>query len=174
MEHIWKAPYTYHHLHCQQLPFGDWYACIYQSYSIAHGAIIVIGSVYFPEIAGLGLNVWTDMPTSPAIAYLVLSLALNTVLTLLIVYRILSIRSTVREALGKQHGRLYTSLFALIIESASLYTIVAIISVIACGLNSPIQYALLPMLGQLQVGNLVTGIAHETKHSHGFHRRFPR
>ncbi len=91
------------------------------------------------------------MSTVAGIAYLVLSLSLNTVLTISIVWRILWIRHTLRRSLGPKHGREYTSLVALLIESAALYTIVALVAVIACGLNSPIQYALLPVLGQLQV-----------------------
>ena len=40
---------------------------------------------------------------------------------------------------------------AALIESAALYTVYALLAVIACGTNSPMQYVLLPALGQLQV-----------------------
>lgn len=108
------------------------------------------GSVYVPSIASLGSNLWTDISTAPGIAYLTLSLSLNTILTFLIVGRIILIGWHLR-ALGASHWRVYTSVITLLIESAALYTLWALISVIACGTNSRVQFALLPSLGQLQV-----------------------
>ncbi|KAJ3527001.1 hypothetical protein NM688_g8186 [Phlebia brevispora] len=112
--------------------------------------VIVTGCVFYPQIAGLGLNRWTDMATAPAVIYLALSYSLNVTLMVLIIWRVLQVRWTLRQSLGKHHGKIYTSIVALIIESASLYVVVALMSVISCGINSPMQYALLPMLGQLQ------------------------
>ncbi len=111
----------------------------------------VTGCAFFPQIAALGLNVWTDMTTVPAIVYLALSFSFNMILTLLIVWRILFVRFSIRQSLGKDHGRLYTSLAWLIMGSSALYAIVALMAIIVSGLNSSLQYALLPMLGQLQV-----------------------
>jgi len=114
-------------------------------------ALIVTAIVFFPNIAGLGVSRWTNsVSVGPGIAYMALSLCVNTTLTLLIVCRLLLIRRSFRRTLGPHHGQPYTSIVALLIESASLYTIIALMTVITCGVGSPIQYALLPMLGQLQ------------------------
>ncbi|EKM57223.1 uncharacterized protein PHACADRAFT_27907 [Phanerochaete carnosa HHB-10118-sp] len=104
-------------------------------------------------IAGLGVNLWSDMAATPGIAYMALSLSINTTLTLLVICRLLYLRrklSRIFEPHGSEQRDIYTSLAAMLIESATLYTAVALMTVIACGLSSPMQYVLLPMLGQLQ------------------------
>lgn len=110
-----------------------------------------MGIVCLPQIAGLGVNLWTDISAMTGIAYMALSLTLNTTLTLLIIVRLLLIRRRLRACALPEASSTYTSVVALLIESAALYTTVALLAVVACGVNSPMQYVLLPMLGQLQV-----------------------
>lgn len=96
------------------------------------------------------------MSVALGIAYMALSLSINTTLTLLIIGRLIFLRRQLTKIIGPSHSRTYTSVVALLIESASLYTIVALMTVIACGVSSPMQYVLLPMLGQLQVSAAMT------------------
>lgn len=108
--------------------------------------------IFFPNIASLGINLWANSPSlAPGIAYMALSLSINTILTLLIIIRLLQLRRVLFRTIGSSYSQTYTSLVALLVESAALYTIVALMTVITCGVGSPIQYVLLPMLGQLQV-----------------------
>ncbi|OBZ77603.1 hypothetical protein A0H81_02403 [Grifola frondosa] len=113
-------------------------------------SLIVVGSIFLPNISSLILNLWTNTSTVPGIAYLTLSLSLNVILTFAIVGRLVYLRRQSRKIGGPGCGVVYTSSVAILVESASLYTVVAFICVIACGVNSPLQNALLPMLGQLQ------------------------
>lgn len=94
------------------------------------------------------------MSVAPGIAYMALSLSINTILTVLIIGRLLLLRRQLAKILPHVHNHMYTSVVALLIESAALYTIVALLTVIACGVGSSMQYVLLPMLGQLQVSML--------------------
>jgi hypothetical protein len=77
-----------------------------------------------------------------------LSLSINTILTLSIIGQLFYLR---RQLSLLNQKDIYISLVTLIVESASPYTIIALMTVIACGLSSPMQYILLPILGQLQV-----------------------
>ncbi|KAI0089668.1 hypothetical protein BDY19DRAFT_943685 [Irpex rosettiformis] len=114
-------------------------------------ALVVVSTVFFPNITSLGINLWTNSPSiAPGIAYMAVSLSVNTSLTFLIICRILLIRRSLQQTLGPHYSQTYTSIISLLIESAALYTIVGLMTVITCGVGSPIQYALLPMLGQLQ------------------------
>ncbi len=97
------------------------------------------------------VNLWTDNSTALSLAYLILSFSTNVILTFAIALRLLCIRRTMRKALGDRSSIIYTSIVAMFVESASLYTVVALICIVACGVSSPLQNALLPMLGQLQV-----------------------
>ncbi|KIP10746.1 hypothetical protein PHLGIDRAFT_125269 [Phlebiopsis gigantea 11061_1 CR5-6] len=113
-------------------------------------ALIITAGTCFPQIAGLGVNLWTGISIGPGIAYMALSLSINTILTMLIIGRLLFLRRQISRTFGPASSEIYTSVVALLIESASLYTIVALMTVIACGVGSPMQHVLLPMLGQLQ------------------------
>ncbi|KAI0372065.1 hypothetical protein BV20DRAFT_940713 [Pilatotrama ljubarskyi] len=113
-------------------------------------ALLGVGSAFLRDIGMLGLNVWTSAETAPPLAYLSLSFSINVVLTLVIVLRLLYVRRELTAALGSRHTRIYTSIVAMLVESASLYTIVTLISIIACAKRKPLQNAVLPMLGQLQ------------------------
>ena len=46
---------------------------------------------------------------------------------------------------------MYTFALCIIVESALPYTVVAILTIVACGIKSSMRNALLPLLGQLQV-----------------------
>ncbi|KAI0777792.1 hypothetical protein BD413DRAFT_441825, partial [Trametes elegans] len=112
--------------------------------------LIVVGSAFLDDIGKLGTNLWTNAETAPSLAYLSLSLSINVLLTVPIVWRIITVRREIASVLGKRQAEIYTSIVAMLIESASLYTITALVSIIACAAQSPLQNAILPMLGQLQ------------------------
>ncbi|KAI0765160.1 hypothetical protein C8Q74DRAFT_1371012 [Fomes fomentarius] len=113
-------------------------------------SLIGVGTVSLPNISMLIVNLWTDNSTALSLAYLILSFSINVILTFAIAFRLLCIRRTMRKALGDRSSIIYTSTVAMFVESASLYTIVALICIVACGVSSPLQNALLPMLGQWQ------------------------
>ncbi|KAI1798094.1 hypothetical protein LXA43DRAFT_8780 [Ganoderma leucocontextum] len=113
-------------------------------------SLVGVGSKFLPNISQLAENLWTDTTTVPSLAYLSLSLSINIILTAAIILRLLWHRHTFRQFYGNQDDRMYTFAVCIIVESALPYTAVAILTVVACGINSPMQNALLPMLGQLQ------------------------
>lgn len=95
---------------------------------------------WVPEAMRLGISYWS------------LSISLNTVLTLLIVGRLMYVRRCVQSVLGDHHSDTYTSVSAMLIESASLYSIWGLVFLICYAKNTPFQNLLLPALGQVQVG----------------------
>jgi hypothetical protein len=92
-----------------------------------------------PEAMKLGISYWS------------LSISLNTILTLAIVSRLFYVRRRVRGALGDHHSDTYTSIAAMLIESASLYSIWGLVFLVCYARNTPFQNLLLPALGQVQV-----------------------
>ncbi|KAI9063522.1 hypothetical protein FKP32DRAFT_1571673 [Trametes sanguinea] len=113
-------------------------------------ALVVVGCVFLKDISMLSINLWVDVKTAPSLAYLSCSLIINAGLTLVIIIRLIYVRSRISGVLGSRHTRVYYTLVAILIESAAPYTIVAFIAIIACAKRSPLQIAMLPMLGQLQ------------------------
>ena len=90
-----------------------------------------------------------------AIAYRTISLSLNVILTFLIIARLLYIRREVGKLLSETAGgrglRSYTSVVAMLVESASLETATALVYICFVGVGSPLQGVFLPVLGQVQV-----------------------
>ncbi|KAI0674422.1 hypothetical protein C8Q78DRAFT_1076065 [Trametes maxima] len=113
-------------------------------------ALVGVGTAFLRDIRELGFALWTNARTAPSLAYLSLSFSVNVVLTLVIVLRLLVARREIKDTLGSSYARVYTSVMAMVIESASLYTVVALLSIVACAAQSPLQNAVLPILGQLQ------------------------
>ena len=97
-------------------------------------------------------NIWTHVSISFATPYWSLSIALNIILTSLIVGKILWMRRSVTMGLGSQHSKQYTSVVAMLIESAALYSITGIVYIICYGINTPAQQLFIVILGEAQVG----------------------
>jgi len=95
-------------------------------------------------------NLWTTTTVNFAIPYWSLSAGLNILVTLMIVGRLFYIRQRTRAILSSSHSRTYTSIAAMLVESAALYSITALLFIITYARNSNIQNIILPLLGQVQ------------------------
>jgi hypothetical protein len=83
--------------------------------------------------------------------YLTVDLAINIFISLLTVLRLLSHRHRISKVLGPGHGTIYTSFATIIVESASVYSVCSLLYLIPYGLNSPISFAFMQILGEAQV-----------------------
>ncbi|KAL1688297.1 hypothetical protein GGG16DRAFT_60235 [Schizophyllum commune] len=83
------------------------------------------------------------------LAYFSLSLAVNLLLTLLIVGRLLAMSNRVKNMLGAQHAHTYTSIAALVVESATPYALTNLVFIITYGIGSPGSNVVLPILSQI-------------------------
>lgn len=72
-------------------------------------------------------------------------------MTLAIVCRLLVFRWRVSSTLGSGYGRQYTSIAAMLIESAFLYSSFSLLFLIPFALGNPIQNTFVQMLGEVQV-----------------------
>lgn len=84
------------------------------------------------------------------LAYYVMSLSLNVIVTFLIVGRLLIHRRQIAQALGPSHASSYTNIAAILIESASLYTVFAIMFLVPFGLSSSLANVFLQTVSQVQ------------------------
>ena len=95
-------------------------------------------------------NLWTKTTVNFGIPYWSLSASLNILVTLLIVLRLLYVRRRLSKALSSSHTRTYISVATMLVESAALYSITALIFIITYARNSAVQSLVLPVLGQVQ------------------------
>ncbi|KAF7329172.1 hypothetical protein MKEN_00177800 [Mycena kentingensis (nom. inval.)] len=84
------------------------------------------------------------------LAFWSLSVSLNVVLTVSIAAKILWVRRHLVDVLGRQHARQYTSIAALLVESAALYAFWSTAFIVSYARASPMKDVLLPSLGQIQ------------------------
>ncbi|KAG1829615.1 hypothetical protein EV424DRAFT_1507199 [Suillus variegatus] len=85
------------------------------------------------------------------IPYLTLSLALNIIITIVIVLRLLTYRRRISKVLGSSYGTQYTSIAAMIVESAALYSTFSVAFLTLFGLNNAISETFLVSLTQVQI-----------------------
>lgn len=115
----------------------------YESQEIAQYCRITV-----PYLAmGIVFLIHISFPTSSVWS---LSLSLNVIFTVVIVLRILLYRRRIVRALGSAHGKQYLTIAAMIIESASIFTVAALIFIITYVVNHPIQYFFGQILSQMQ------------------------
>lgn len=60
-------------------------------------------------------------------AYLCIAVGMNIVYTILVGGRILATRNQVRKFVGKEHAESLTSVFAMIVESAAMYSVLGVL-----------------------------------------------
>lgn len=109
-----------------------------------------MGIILLFQLTQPNANLWSTTAVNFAIPYWSISASLNILVTSMIVLRLLAIRSRTRAALSRYHARTYTSVAAMLVESAALYSITALLFIITYARNSNIQNLVLPPLGQVQ------------------------
>ncbi|KAG1732479.1 hypothetical protein EDB19DRAFT_1733592 [Suillus lakei] len=83
--------------------------------------------------------------------YTCVALAINVSVSLLTVLRLLHHRHRMSKILGPDYGAIYTSFSAIIIESASVYSICSLLYLIPFAVHNPLSVAFLQILGEAQL-----------------------
>jgi hypothetical protein len=103
-----------------------------------------------------GLSLYGGLPVAYGTAYYAISLSVNVILTFLIIVRLYLYRRTLIASLPEEHAREYVSLATIIVESASIYSIFALIFLITYAVNNPINSVFLAVTTSSQVGHSST------------------
>ncbi|KAG2090616.1 uncharacterized protein F5147DRAFT_643435 [Suillus discolor] len=114
------------------------------------GASIVMGIMWLLQLTS-NSPFFTSGSINYTIPYLGLSLALNIIITIVIVLRLLTYRHRISKVLGPGYGTQYTSIAAMIVESAALYSTFSLALLILFILNNPIFGAFIELLPQIQI-----------------------
>lgn len=98
----------------------------------------------------LGTYPFVDISSSFGIIFMFYTCAIHAGFSSLSIGKILSVRRLIVRTL-KDSGKEYTSIAALLTESALLYTCWLLASGVGCIVNSPVQFVFIPPIGQIQV-----------------------
>ena len=99
-------------------------------------AIITVVESAFPNASML-----SGKPTRLAVPWVSLSVSLNIIVTSMICFRLLRMQALTREALSPEMSCMYTSIVAMLIESAAPLSILGIGLVVTAAQKSPIMWA---------------------------------
>ncbi|KAJ7583268.1 hypothetical protein C8J56DRAFT_741271, partial [Mycena floridula] len=105
-------------------------------------ASIVLGILWLKQVGTVSLSPWDTPGVNFTIPYYTMSLALNILVTILICVRLLLYRARINRAMGKNMGSQYTSLAAMIVESAAIYSTFSLLFLIPFALNRTTSLAL--------------------------------
>jgi len=119
-------------------------------------ASFVLGTLWTLESSQPTLSMYSALPMAYGTAYYAVSLSVNIMLTLLIIGRLVAYRRTLLESLPAELANHYISLATVIIESAALYSIFAVLFLITYAVNNPTNQVWLAVAsGCQQIANLL-------------------
>jgi hypothetical protein len=110
-----------------------------------------MGTLWTLESSQPTLSMYSALPLAYGTSYYAISLSANIILTLLIIGRLVSYRRTLIQSLPAESANHYISLAAVIIESAALYSVFAILFLITYAVNNPTNQVWLAVASACQV-----------------------
>lgn len=96
-------------------------------------------------------SLWTSTTVQFSLPYFAISIALNVMLTLLLVSRLLYMSHQAKKTIGMEHGDAYISVASMLIQSATQYAITGLVFIITYARSSNVQNLILPVLSQIMV-----------------------
>ncbi|KZT01789.1 uncharacterized protein LAESUDRAFT_450793 [Laetiporus sulphureus 93-53] len=95
-------------------------------------------------------SLWASGTLDFSVPYWSLSIALNILLTLLLISRLLYMRHVIASTpLGQAHGKTYAGIAAMVLESALPYSTISIVFIILYGLQNTAADLFIPLLLQV-------------------------
>ncbi|KAH8106920.1 hypothetical protein BXZ70DRAFT_965721 [Cristinia sonorae] len=110
----------------------------------------VMGTLWTLQSSQPTLSMYSKLPMAYGTSYYAISLSVNIILTLLIIVRLIMYRREIAKSLPADYASHYTSLAALFVESAALYTLFAILFLITYAIDNPTNQVFLGMAAAAQ------------------------
>ncbi|KZT26506.1 hypothetical protein NEOLEDRAFT_1177507 [Neolentinus lepideus HHB14362 ss-1] len=95
-------------------------------------------------------NLYAERSIDLGVPYWALSISFNLVVTLLIIARLYRLRREARRSLTPDAASVYTSVGAMLVESAALYSLTGLVFIVCYARHSRAQYVLITWLGQFE------------------------
>ncbi|KAJ6593301.1 hypothetical protein B0H19DRAFT_1055905 [Mycena capillaripes] len=119
-------------------------------------ASFVMGTLWTLESSQPTLSLYSKLPQAYGTAYYTISLSANIIMSLLIIGRLISYRRTLLQSLPAELANHYISLATVIIESAALYSIFAVLFLVTYAIDNPTNQIWLAVASACQqIANLL-------------------
>lgn len=113
----------------------------------------VMGTLWTLQSSQPGLSLYSALPLAYGTSYYAISLGSNIVMTALIVLRLLLYRRTLIKRMTADHAKHYVSLASIIVESAAMYSVFALVFLITYAVNNPVNQIFLGFASFTQVSS---------------------
>ena len=110
-----------------------------------------MGTLWTLQSSQPGLSLYSALPLAYGTSYYVISLSVNIILTILITVRLLLYRRQITSTLSPEYGKQYVSLATIVVESAAIYSLFALLFIISYAVNNPINQIFLTLASIAQV-----------------------
>ncbi|PFH49790.1 hypothetical protein AMATHDRAFT_4555 [Amanita thiersii Skay4041] len=113
-------------------------------------ASFALGTIWTLQSSQPGLSLYSSAPIAFGTAYYIISLSVNITVTILIIVRLVMHRRAIVQTLPEEHAKHYLSLATVVIESAALYSVFALIFIVSYAINNPINQIFLAVSSSCQ------------------------
>ncbi|EAU92428.2 hypothetical protein CC1G_00647 [Coprinopsis cinerea okayama7 len=113
-------------------------------------ASFVMGTLWTLQSSQPGLSLYSALPKAYGQSYFFISLGFNIIITILIVSRLMMYRRTALKSLPEGHGKEYYGLVTVVVESAAVYSIFAVLFLITYTIDHPINQVCLSFASSAQ------------------------
>ena len=126
---------------------------------ISHSLVAVMGTLWTLQSSQPGLSLYSRLPLAYGTSFYSISLGLNVILTFLIIVRLVFYRRHLMKSLPEEFASHYVSLATIVVESAALYSIFAILFLITYAVDDPSNQILLAFASTAQVSPFRTTLS---------------
>ncbi|EPQ51899.1 hypothetical protein GLOTRDRAFT_21904, partial [Gloeophyllum trabeum ATCC 11539] len=118
---------------------------------LLYAGSLSMGVCYLVQVSTPNSSAWVTTSVNFTLPYASLSFGLNIIITLVIVVRLLVSRRQLRRILGRGHGTHYTSIMAMLVESAILYAAFSIFFLAPWAAGNALANICFQASGQVQI-----------------------
>uniref|UniRef100_A0A8H7XJQ7 Uncharacterized protein n=1 Tax=Psilocybe cubensis TaxID=181762 RepID=A0A8H7XJQ7_PSICU len=128
--------------------YQHWYVIVVPV--MAWIVMLILGAFFILQAARPDSSLWSHITLNFSLPYFSLTMATNILLTLMLVIRLLYMRHKVMKIIDRSHGKTYTNIVTMLLESAAIYGVVSFIFLVLYIKGNTAALLFIPLLTQVQ------------------------
>ncbi|PPQ80602.1 hypothetical protein CVT25_001564 [Psilocybe cyanescens] len=113
-------------------------------------AMLILGALFITQAARPNSSLWSHITLNFSLPYFSIAMATNILLTGMLVVRLLYMRHKIMKAMDRHHGKTYTNIVSMVLESAVIYGVISFIFLVLYTKGNTAALLFIPLLTQVQ------------------------